>query len=452
MYFSSIYPYDLEFDMEENTAHTLSRRGLFKKGATAVAGGTFAAQVARGQTSASNGKTMAGTKFRAFIQHGTTASVEELTMLPIQPQQVVVRTQAAQSCYSLVNSLGNAPVKNALTVGHGGIGVVVEVGPMVRRVQVGDRVIVPVTPQCGQCFWCLHERADICRSGTERPVLPIANMKDGAPVFGNRGGFGEFMVPWEEQTVPITTNVSAEELSVLCCVGACGLGLALRRTPVDAGSDVVVFGAGPVGLSAIQGARIAGATQIIAVEPIRYRRELALKLGATMAIDPNVDKGADLVAKIKNLCKGPAARAFAGGRGTNPANWGPLFVLEAVGGDRFPPKVEAGPDPTGVEVLQQAWQVCPTGGTVKTCGVGQPRVSDVMFPAGAWSNAGKTHIPGNIAGVNTLRDMPIFVRLIENKEFDAKSIATQTFTIDRAREAIQVAADRTTVASVLTFA
>ncbi len=127
-------------------------------------------------------------------------------------------------------------------------------------------------------------------------------------------------------------------------------------------------------------------------------------------------------------------------------------MLEAVGGDRFPPKVEVGPDPTGVEVLQQAWQVCPTGGTVKTCGVGQPRVSDVMFPAAAWSNAGKMHIPGNIAGVNTLRDMPIFVRLIENKEFDAKSIATQTFTIDRAREAIQTAADRTTVATVVTFA
>jgi D-arabinose 1-dehydrogenase-like Zn-dependent alcohol dehydrogenase len=217
-----MYPYDLEFDIEEHAAHTVSRRGLFKRGTTAIAGGAFAAQVARGQA-ASNGKTMAGTKFRAFIQHGTTASVEELTMLPIQPQQVVVRTQAAQSCYSLVTTLGNAPVKNALTVGHGGVGVVVEVGADVRRVQVGDRVIVPVTPQCGQCFWCLHERADICRSGTERPVLPIANMKDGTPVFGNRGGFGEYMIPWEEQTVPITTNVSAEELSVLCCVGSARL-------------------------------------------------------------------------------------------------------------------------------------------------------------------------------------------------------------------------------------
>jgi D-arabinose 1-dehydrogenase-like Zn-dependent alcohol dehydrogenase len=222
MHPSGMYPYDLEFDIEEHATHTVSRRGLFKRGTTAIAGGAFAAQVARGQA-ASNGKTMAGTKFRAFIQHGTTASVEELTMLPIQPQQVVVRTQAAQSCYSLVTTLGNAPVKNALTVGHGGVGVVVEVGADVRRVQVGDRVIVPVTPQCGQCFWCLHERADICRSGTERPVLPIANMKDGTPVFGNRGGFGEYMIPWEEQTVPITTNVSAEELSVLCCVGSARL-------------------------------------------------------------------------------------------------------------------------------------------------------------------------------------------------------------------------------------
>lgn len=435
-----------------NQQSSVSRRRVFRQGAV-LAGGAVASQLAVAQTPASTktGKSLTGTKFRALVRHGTTSTLEELTLRPIYPQQVVIRTQAAQACYTIVNALGSNAVANAAIIGHGGVGIVEEVGSEVKRVQVGDRVIVPVTPQCGQCWMCLHGRADACRSALGRPATPVADMRDGTPVNGRLGGFAELMVEWEEQTVPVFSNVSAVELSLLSCVMTCGLGMALRRMPVEPGEDVAVFGAGPVGLSAIQGARIAGAGQIVAVEPIRYRRELALKLGATVALDPNQYKGNDLVTKIKDLCKGPTDRVFSGGRGTNAVNLGPMFVLEAVGGNRFPPKVETGPDPTGVEVLQQVWALCPPAGIIRTCGVGQPQGSTVTFPAGQWSNATKTHIPGNFAGVNTMRDLPLFVRLIENKDFDAKSIATATYPLEQAREALQATADRTTVATVVTF-
>lgn len=262
----------------------------------------------------------------------------------------------------------------------------------------------------------------------------------------------KLMIAWEEQTVPVVfTDVSVAELSLLSCVTACGLGLALRRAPVEPGSDVVVFGAGPVGLSAIQGARIAGASQITVVEPIPYRREVALKVGATIALDPNQYKGNDLVTRVRDLAKGPTDRVFAGGRGGNVNSRGPMYLIEAVGGDRFPPKFATGPDPTGVEVLQQVWQICPPGGTIRTCGVGHPTQSNVTFPAAQWSNAAKTHIPGNFAGVNTMRDLPLFARLIETKEFDAESLATENYPLERAREALQAAADRTTIASIVTF-
>jgi S-(hydroxymethyl)glutathione dehydrogenase/alcohol dehydrogenase len=443
---------------------SVSRRRVFRQGA-AIAGSVVASQLAVAQTppvpatgSGPTGKSLAGTKFRAYVRNGATSSIEELTLRPIQPQQVVIRTQAAQACYTIVNALGppparpaGAPAPAAAIIGHGGVGIVEEVGSEVKRVQVGDLVVVPVTPQCGQCWMCLHGRADACRSALGRPAVPVADMRDGTPVNGRLGGFAELMVEWEEQTVPIFTKVPAVELSLLSCVMTCGLGMALRRIPVEPGEEVAVFGAGPVGLSAIQGARIAGAGQIVAVEPIRVRRELALKLGATVALDPNQYKGNDLVTKIKDICKGPTDRVFSGGRGTNPVNLGPMFVLEAVGGNRFPPKVETGPDPTGVEVLQQVWALCPPGGIIRTCGVGQPPGSTVTFPAGQWSNATKTHIPGNFAGVNTMRDLPLFVRLIENRDFDAKSIATSTFPLEKAREAMQEAADRTTIASVVTF-
>jgi Zn-dependent alcohol dehydrogenase len=96
--------------------------------------------------------------------------------------------------------------------------------------------------------------------------------------------------------------------------------------PIEAGTDVVVFGLGPVGMSAVQGARIQGAKTIIGIDPIKYRRELALKLGATAVIDPNVDKGNDLITNARNMTADvvPQGRFFVGQRAA-----GPMYVLEA---------------------------------------------------------------------------------------------------------------------------
>src|SRR5207249_4828660 len=155
----------------------------------------------------------------------------------------------------------------------------------VRRVQVGDRVIVNVLPHCGQCYGCLRGR----RCMAFNAGVPFADTEDGTPVIGslNVGGMAELMVPYEESVVPVFTSVPPAQLSLLHCVSGCGLGMTTTMG-VFRGSDVAVFGAGPVGLSSMQGARILGAKQIIAVEPIKVRRDLALKLGATTALDPNV--------------------------------------------------------------------------------------------------------------------------------------------------------------------
>jgi S-(hydroxymethyl)glutathione dehydrogenase/alcohol dehydrogenase len=501
-------PRDFEIGTaDQSPAHSLSRRDVLRNGAAAVVGGAAilggAPALAQGQAPAvvTSGRSMAGTRFRALIRRpGQNTTVESVILRAIQPHEVVIRTQAAQACYTITNALiippppgagrgaapgaagaagaaaggrgaapgaaaapagrGAAPAAPpappaAVIQGHGAVGIVLEVGSSVRRVQVGDRVVVPVTAQCGQCWLCLHGRGDACAVGAGRPVFPVADTTDGLPVNGTLGGFAEMMVAWEEQTVPIVSNVPAAELSLLSCVMSCGLGLAMRRMPVEAGTDVLVLGAGPLGLSAVQGARIQGAAQIIVVEPVRYRRELAIKVGATTVIDPNVDRGvnnADLITKIRTLCKNGVERSYGGGRGPNLAAYGPMYTLEAVGGDRFPPKVEAGPDPTGVESLQLAWNICPSGGVIRTCGVGQGAGTTVTFPAGQWANALKTHIPGNFAGVNTMRDIPEFVRLIEAGRFDAKALVGQTFPLEKAREALQTAADRTAISAVVSFA
>ena len=270
-------------------------------------------------------------------------------------------------------------------------------------------------------------------------------------MWDNEGGFAEVMTPYEWYCMPIFNKVSPVELSMLGCVGACGLGTTFGVAPVEPGSDVAVLGCGPLGLSAVQGTSIKGASQIIAIEPIRYRRELALKLGATIALDPNAE-GSNLVAKVKNLCKGPTDRKFAGGRDwtVNPAeNTGPDYVIEAVGGDHFRPKVEVGPDPTGVLPLQQAWDMVSAAGHITSVSAGQK--GTFMLPAAQWANGSKNHHPGNMNGCSTMRDMQRFARLIETGQFNAKALATATYPLERTKEAFQAAADRTTVSAVVVF-
>ncbi len=430
----------------------ISRRSALKKAAAAAVGGGAATLGAGGVPAAQTGSSSAqtpsglGQTFRAFVRFGTGASVQTLKLLPVASRQVVVRTEAAQICYTTTApALGTNAVTQAVIPGHGGVGIVVEVGRSVSRVQVGDRVIVAGGTQCGACYHCLHGRSDRCLMGNGGgdPNAPIAEMRDGTKVAGFRGGCAELMVAWEDACVPVFTKVSSVELAMLHDVGMVGLAATMNIAPVEAGSDVVVLGCGPLGLSAVQGARIRGAARIVAVEPIRYRRELALKLGATVALDPNVE-GANLVRKIQGLCTGPTDRRLAGG-----GQGGPDFVIEAVGGDLFPPKAEVGPDPTGILSLQQAWQLCSPTGHVVTTSIGHPAGSVVTFPANQWANAAKNHHPGNIAGTHVKRDLPRYVKLIEAGLFDAKSLATGIFPLDRTREAYQAAADRTTVASVV---
>jgi S-(hydroxymethyl)glutathione dehydrogenase/alcohol dehydrogenase len=204
-------------------------------------------------------------------------------------------------------------------------------------------------------------------------------------------------------------------------------------------------------MGAIQAARIKGAARVIVVEPIRYRREIAMKVGATMTLDPNAE-GNGLVAKIRDLCKGHDRR-YAGGRAWGDPFLavpnGPDFTIEAVGGDTMPPKVEAGPDPTGVLPIQQAFEFTRAGGHIVMLGFAVR--GTVSFPAAQFQNRGRTFHSGQQGGLHMLRDIPRYVRLIEKGEIDTKSMVTARYPLERTREAVQAVADRTTLGAVVTF-
>jgi Zn-dependent alcohol dehydrogenase len=145
----------------------------------------------------------------------------------------------------------------------------------------------------------------------------------------------------------------------------------------------------------------------------------------------------------------PQGRFFAGQQRAP----GPMYVLEAVGGTRFPlpAGVESPFDMTGTDALQQCYTAVRGGGYVRTCSVGHPPNATVSFPAARWANSSKTHVPGNFAGVQALRDIPRFVKLIEKGLFDAKSMIGKTYPGTQMREALQAAADRSVISSVIVY-
>jgi S-(hydroxymethyl)glutathione dehydrogenase/alcohol dehydrogenase len=467
-----------------------SRRDLLKAGIAAAGGIAIAPQEAvRAQTGSA--AVVTRQRFRGWVSRGTgtnRTTLQELTLRPISGRQVVVRTEATNLCYSNVGAVlgiqpaigppppppapaaqANAPRpaaaaptgfgrlnQMALIQGHGGVGIVEAVGPDVRRVQVGDRVCVSGTPQCGSCFQCLRSRADMCQFlGRQGPddLVPIADTSDGTPVYANShiGGLAEKMVTFEEWVVPIFTRASAADLGMVCsCVTVAGLGATTSHNValVEPGSIVAVVGCGPLGLSAVQGARISGASTIIAIDPIRARRELAMKIGATHALDPNAE-GARLVDKVRELSSGPNNRLWAGGRdaGGLLGGAGADFVIEAVGADAVAPKLEAGPDPTGILPLRQAYEMTAPGGHIVTTSL--PR-GTLSLPAVLFTIGGRTHHAGQAGGCNPMRDIPRFVELLDKGQFNARALATSVVPIEKMLDAYQEVAYRTTVTAIMT--
>jgi S-(hydroxymethyl)glutathione dehydrogenase / alcohol dehydrogenase len=420
----------------------ISRRRLLKN-AAAVGGAALAAPTADalGQSAA----VVTGRKFRAWVSRGTGSgrtTLQELTLRPISGRQIVVRTEATNLCYSNTTTVLGLPgmfagpmSRMAIVDGHGGVGLVEAVGPEVRRVQVGDRVCVSGTPQCGNCYQCLRGRADMCQFlGRQGPndLVPIADMRDGTPVYASShiGGLAELMVTFEEWVVPVFTKANAVELGMVCsCVSVAGLGTSTSQTlaAIAPGATAAVVGCGPLGLSAVQGARIAGASRIIAIDPIKARRDLARKVGATDVLDPNVE-GDKLVAKVREMTSTPNNRLWSGGRdaGGLLGGAGADFVVEGVGADRAKPKSEAGPDPTGVLPLRQA------------------------YPAVFFSIGGRTHHAGQAGGANPMRDIPRFVAMLDSGQYDAKSLATRVAPIEGMLEAYEDVLYRTTVTAIMT--
>jgi S-(hydroxymethyl)glutathione dehydrogenase/alcohol dehydrogenase len=332
--------------------------------------------------------------------------LESLPVPAVGPRDVLVRVSASGICHTDLHVInGQSALPLPIVPGHEGCGVVEEVGAEVRRTRVGDRVLASVTPACGTCWWCVNGMSNHCELNAAVKAAPRFELADGrrAAAVCGCGTFAEAMVVHEAQLVPVQTSLADEELALLGCGVTTGLGAALNTAAVTPGSSVAVIGCGGVGQSVIQGARIAGAAVIIAIDPVPGRREAGVRAGATHAVDP---AEADPVEQV---------RALTAGRGAD-------YSFEVVGRP---------------ELMAQAFDMARAEGTVTL--VGMPPVdAKLTLPAIAAVFSGKRLAGSVVGGSQILRDFPRFIRLAEAGQLDLGSMISHRIKLDEINDGIDL--------------
>ena len=249
---------------------------------------------------------------KAAVLRKTSAPLPELAIENIDidkplAHEVLIKTVATGVCHSDLHYLkGDSVMPMPSVLGHEGAGIVEAVGEGVTYVQPGDHVIMCLSTFCGHCEYCLSGKPYRCANRAETSRAPGETPRvswDGQPLgqHGGLGTFGEKMLVHENSRVKIREDMPLDRAALIGCGVTTGLGAALNTAKVEAGSTVAVFGAGGIGLSAIQGARIAGARMIIAVDVIENKLATAKEFGATHIVDAS---SRDPVQAVRELTGG----------------------------------------------------------------------------------------------------------------------------------------------------
>jgi S-(hydroxymethyl)glutathione dehydrogenase / alcohol dehydrogenase len=235
------------------------------------------------------------TQTRAAVVWGTNQDwkVEDMTLDDPGPGEVLVDTSYAGMCHSDEHVVtGDLPVPFLPFVGgHEGSGVVREVGPGVTAVAPGDHVAMSFVPSCGHCKWCSTGRQNLCNEGAKLFDLQMMTRSAGqsshkigdaeAARFAQLGTFSEQLLVTETSLVKVEPDLPLDVVALVSCGVATGWGSAVHRAKVQPGDNVAVIGIGGVGINAVQGARMAGAKRVIAIDPVEFKREKAMEMGAT---------------------------------------------------------------------------------------------------------------------------------------------------------------------------
>jgi Zn-dependent alcohol dehydrogenase len=323
------------------------------------------------------------------------------------PGYVRVRVAHCGLCHSDLSCIdGSFPTPLPVVLGHEASGVVEAVGPEVLGLAPGDPVVLTPCPPCGRCAWCVRGQASLCERnrGLATGTLPDGTTplsRGGRPVYRglNLGALAECAIVPASGAVRIPEDMPLDLACVIGCAVQTGVGAVLNEARVEAGASVLVTGLGGVGLSVVQGARLAGAARILAADPVASRREAARRFGATDLIDPARE---DVAARAQALTGIGVDYAFeAAGKGA--------LVATCVAATR-------------------------NGGT--TVCVGAPPLADKLeiAPAAAFVAAGKRLIATLLGGCNSLREIPRFVALWRAGRLDLEGLVTARRPLEEANE------------------
>jgi S-(hydroxymethyl)glutathione dehydrogenase / alcohol dehydrogenase len=340
-----------------------------------------------------------------FVGENQDLSIEEIEPAPPGPRDIVVEIGASGVCHSDLSVVhGYLPIGPGTILGHEGTGRVIEAGAEVSGIAVGDRVIASFVPTCGTCFFCRNDQSNLCEGDMELMITPRGTRSDGSPAmtFTGLGTFAETMTLNQISAVKVDTDLPDEQLALIGCGVTTGVGAALNAAKVKPGSSVAIIGCGGVGQAVLQGARIAGASRIIAVDMVEMKRKTAEQFGATDLVDP---ADGDPVAQVK---------ALTGGRGVD-------YSFEVIG---LP------------ETIQQSYGMARRGGEVIVVGMARWDAS-VDLPAFNLFYDEKT-IKGTVYGTSQVkRDFQRYIDLIETGRLDLGSMVSRRIKLDEVNEAFR---------------
>jgi S-(hydroxymethyl)glutathione dehydrogenase/alcohol dehydrogenase len=345
-------------------------------------------------------------------------AIEDLKPADPGPQDVVVEIEASGVCHSdLSLARGYVPLPPGMVLGHEGTGRVVEAGKEVTKVKKGDRVVASFIPACGSCWFCQHDQSNHCELEMQLTMTPRGTRPDGSPYIcmTGLGTFAEAITTSQHSVVRIEGDVPAEQLALIGCGVTTGVGAALNTAKVQPGSTVAVLGCGGVGQAVVQGARIAGAARIIAVDPVAMKREQALKFGATDTVDPSPG---DAASQVKQLTSG---------RGVD-------YAFEVVG---LP------------ETIVSTYNMARAGGTV--CIVGMARADAmVTLPAFQLFFEEKKILGSKYGSAQVRRDFQRFIDLIETGRLDTTHMVSRKIKLEEVNDAFKAMEAGQVIRSVIT--
>jgi S-(hydroxymethyl)glutathione dehydrogenase/alcohol dehydrogenase len=354
------------------------------------------------------------TRAAVALEAGKPLEVMEVNLEGPKEGEVLIEIKATGICHTDEFTLSGADPEGLFPaiLGHEGAGVVVETGPGVKDLKVGDHVIPLYTPECRECEYCLNPKTNLCQAIREtqgKGLMPDGTSRfsllDGTPILHYMGcsTFSNYTVLPEIAVAKISSEAPFEKVCYIGCGVTTGIGAVMNTAKVEIGSRAIVFGLGGIGLNVIQGLRLAGADQIVGVDLNSSKRSMAEKFGMTDFVNPSEVKE-DLVAYLVNLTGGGADYTFDATGNVNVMRtalesahkgWGESIII--------------GVAPAGAEISTRPFQLV-TGRVWKGTAFGGARGRTDVPKIVDWYMEGKIQIDPMITHSFSLNDI--------NKGFD----------------------------------